>query len=537
MRFPLTLFLVGACSGLFGQYEYGFINAFDQRFQEKEAITVGKDRVHTGVKPLRKDDVIDMDSLNAQNPIGGWWTSNVWGRKMFNERLVQVDAKGFKWRLDPIMNFSGGREFGPGATDAVNYVNTRGFLMEGSFGEEVSFFSTFRENQALYPSWIDAFVQERRVVPGQGESRAFKEGVGIDFNQAMGAVNYRPSDYFNFTFGHGKNFIGEGHRSLFLSDNAFSYPFLRIETTAWKIKYVNLFNYMTDVRREVSGGGVYKRKYVSMHYLSINLGKRWNIGFFEGIVWADSANSSGFDINFLNPIIFYRPIEFARGSDASNALLGFSASYLIRDRWQLYMQFMLDEFVANDFTAGNGSWTNKYALQIGTKAFDVFDVKNLFGRFEFNMSKPYIYSHKRVLTNYGHYNQELAHPWGGNFYEFIGQIAYDYKRFGWESQFTFGLQGNDIGGYFGRGIYSSYDDRPFDDGHFIARFDRSEFYMFNLRSYWMVNPAIRLRLELAYTYRGLFFVNEEVRAIEPNRSGSTFQLALRTQLFNHYYDF
>ena len=53
----------------------------------------------------------------------------------------------------------------------------------------------------------------------------------------------------------------------------------------------------------------------------------------------------------------------------------------------------------------------------------------------------------------------------------------------------------------------------------------------------MVNPAIRLRLELAYTYRGLFFVNEEVRAIEPNRSGSTFQLALRTQLFNHYYDF
>ena len=82
-----------------------------------------------------------------------------------------------------------------------------------------------------------------------------------------------------------------------------------------------------------------------MHYLSINLGRRWNIGFFEGIVWADSANSSGFDINFLNPIIFYRPIEFARGSDASNALLGFSTSYLIKDRWQLYMQFMLDEFV------------------------------------------------------------------------------------------------------------------------------------------------------------------------------------------------
>ena len=140
MRFTLTLFLVGAFTGLFGQYEYEFMNAFDLRFQEKEAMTVGKDRVHTGVKPLRKDDVIDMDSLNAEQPIGGWWTGNAWGRKLFNEHLVQVDAKGFKWRLDPVMNFSGGREYGPGATDAVNYVNTRGFLMEGSFGEQVSFF-------------------------------------------------------------------------------------------------------------------------------------------------------------------------------------------------------------------------------------------------------------------------------------------------------------------------------------------------------------------------------------------------------------
>ena len=322
---------------------------------------------------------------------------------------------------------------------------------------------------------------------------------------------------------------------MFLSDNAYSYPFLRIETTAWKIKYVNLFNYMTDVRSEVRRGGVFKRKYVSMHYLSINLGRRWNIGFFEGMCGQIRQIVKDLISTFSTPSYSIVRLNL-RAADASNALLGFSASYIVRDKWQLYMQFILDELVANDMTAGKGAWTNKYAFQLGTKAYDIFGVDQLFGRFEFNMSKPYTYSHKRVLTNYGHYNQEIAHPWGANFYEFIGQIAYDYKRFGWESQFTFGLQGNDIGGYFGRSIYSSYDDRPFDEGHFTARFNRSEFYMFNLRSYWMVNPAIRLRLELAYTYRGLFYVNEEDLALQPDLSGSTFQLALRTHLFNHYYD-
>ena len=49
-------------------------------------------------------------------------------------------------------------------------------------------------------------------------------------------------------FGHGKHFIGDGYRSLFLSDNSFNYPFLRIETKLGKLQYTNLYAELQDIQ-------------------------------------------------------------------------------------------------------------------------------------------------------------------------------------------------------------------------------------------------------------------------------------------------
>ena len=46
------------------------------------------------------------------------------------------------------------------------------------------------------------------------------------------------------------------------------------------------------------------------HYLSWNVSNRLNLGFFESVVWTDT-NNRGFDMYFVNPIIFYRAVEFA----------------------------------------------------------------------------------------------------------------------------------------------------------------------------------------------------------------------------------
>ena len=59
---------------------------------------------------------------------------------------------------------------------------------------------------------------------------------------ANGHVSYQTSKHFNFQFGHGKHFIGDGYRSMLLSDNSFNYPYLKITTDVWKVSYVNLYS-------------------------------------------------------------------------------------------------------------------------------------------------------------------------------------------------------------------------------------------------------------------------------------------------------
>ena len=60
-------------------------------------------------------------------------------------------------------------------------------------------------------------------------------------------VSYRSDKFFSVQFGHGKHFIGDGYRSLFLSDNSFNYPYLMIQTDLGKIQYTNLYAEFKDI--------------------------------------------------------------------------------------------------------------------------------------------------------------------------------------------------------------------------------------------------------------------------------------------------
>lgn len=203
-------------------------------------------------------------------------------------------------------------------------------------------------------------ADERRRGYAHQEGNAFTHG---DWNAY---ASWDPGKYFNFTLGRGKHFIGEGHRSLFLSDEASAYPYLRITTSVWRAKYVNLFTMMNDIRGAQGDPSRFQRKYASMHYLSVNASRRINLALFEAIVWSqgDSLYPRGFDVNYLNPIIFYRPVEFAHGSP-DNALLGFSASVKAGHHTLFYAQVMLDEFLLREVRAGDGWYANKQALQAG----------------------------------------------------------------------------------------------------------------------------------------------------------------------------
>jgi len=530
--------LPSACALLFSislsaQYDFHRLSFEEERLIAPSLISSGT-LAHTAIKPWRKahtDTLFSLDTLLRSAPIEGRFARTWVGRKLFNERLVEVRTPDFDLSLDPVVDLGLGRQSGQSL-----WVNTRGLLIEARIGRQISLQSSWLESQALFPDWVRQSIDTNGIVPGNGLARPFG-AQAADFNIATAMLSYTPSRYFNFSFGHGRNFFGEGYRSLFLSDAGFNYPHLRIETTVWKIKYINLYNWMSDLRPEVSVDGVYKRKYTAMHYLSFDLNDRWNFGLFEAVIWGDSVLQRGFDVDFINPVIFYNAIEFARGSRGGNSLVGFSSSYRIKPHWTAYGQFLFDELSTKDIAAGNGSWKNKFGWQLGSKWYAPLGWEGGFLRLEYNSVRPYTYSHKEVLSNHAHYGQPLAHPWGGNFREAVVELAYDRVRYGASVRYHYGRQGNDsIGGYYGRNVYVSYTERPTDDGHFIAQDLGSSLHFAEARAHWTVNPAMRLRLEVWGQWRSLRYDDPLPGQFE-NSNTWALGFGLRSVLFNRYFDF
>ncbi len=531
----LFSFLLFLCSiPLLSQYQFQRLNHI--RNLRSNAILYNLDvDVHTSVQPI---NLWELDSI-SKGGSESWeqalsFNKTKWlGRKAFDEHLVDVRGKDYWFTIDPVVNFQVGKEI----DSETKYVNTRGFTLEGKLGKKVTFTSSFLENQAKLPSYVASYALYNEVVPGQGKQRPYN-GTGFDFSMASGEVTITPDNIFSITFGQGRNFFGEGYRSMFVSDAAYNYPFLRLETKFWKIKYTNLWAQMYDIRPEaqVSTNGGYAKKYLSTHYLSININSRWNISFFEAIIVGDTAQQQGPDISFFNPVIFYRPIEFSVGSRTGNAHLGVASSFKIADGLQTYGQFIMDEFDISELLDANGYWANKYSWQLGIKYYNAFGIQGLFGRMEYNGVRPYTNSHVNALTNYGHYSQSIAHPWGANFQEGLVQVIYQPNRWEFECRVHLGIMGLDKDSSdWGGDIYIPNSQREQDYGNEIGQGIKGMYSYVWLRSAWLVNPASGLKIEAGAQLRGL---SGEAGTTPISTGNSNYYfVGLRTEFFNNYYDF
>ncbi len=521
---------------LFGQYQYQRLN--HTRSLRNSAPLYHKEvDIHTSIQPF---DTWEMDSIIAEGS-EGWEQSLTFDykrwlwRKAFEEHLVNVKGRNYWFTIDPVVNFQLGADLE--ANGDLKYINTRGFTLEGRLGKTITFSSSYLENQAEFPDYIGAYTQYRDVVPGQGFARPYGNG-GFDYGIPSGEVTFTPDEIFSITAGQGRNFFGEGYRSVFLSDVAFNYPFLRIETTFWKVKYTNLWAQLYDVRpqAQVSANGSHAKKYLSSHYLSINITPRWNLSFFEAIITGDTAQQTGIDASFFNPVIFYRPVEFAVGSRSGNAHIGLASSYKLADGLQTYGQFLLDEFILERLLDGDGFWANKFAWQLGFKYYNAFGLNGLFTRIEYNGARPYTYSHRNALTNYGHYGQPLAHPWGANFNEVLAQVVYQSGRWEFEGRLHVGNIGLDTNGSnWGTDIYLSSTEREQHLGNTVGQGVDGFYSYVLLRAGWLVNPASGLKVEIGARLRSLSGVEN---TLPFTSSQSTYVFAgLRTDFFNTYYDF
>ena len=468
-------------------------------------------------------------------------------KKIFLENLLILEGEKYKLLSSPIFDLTLGKDF---SHNKNTFTNTRGYVLYGSLGKKIKIFSLFKENQAVFPNYLNEFILSNKVVPGQGYARNFGQD-GFDYSMSSGHLTYNINKMFSIQFGHGKHFIGQGYRSLLLSDNSFNYPFLRVQTKLRNIQYTNLYAEFQDLRYFTNNNLPdtdqlgYPKKYMSSHYLSYNFNSKFNISLYESVIWRmnHAPGVSGFDINYLNPIVFFRPIEFSINSP-DNVLLGLNSSYLIANSAMIYAQIVLDEFSLNDLRKNNGFWANKYGYQIGCKSSDIYNIKNLYFQAEFNLVRPYTYAHHNPQQNYAHYNQPLAHPLGANFSELLFILNYKKSKWEFSSKFTIAKYGgsfiNDSISY-GNDVYQStgqfiepngfsYAGRPSDFGIKMYQGNYTTVNTRMLSIAYILNPLTNLKINFQ-------IINRDFTDEQSKMTTNFFNFGLKSDLFNYYYDF
>ena len=445
--------------------------------------------------------------------------SKLWSRKLKQESLLRVDSCNFKLSLDPLFYFEAGQD--SKYSDSLYYTNTRGVLIRGSIGSDFAFESTFLENQAVMVDYLSGFVRSWEVVPGQGRVKKFKSN-GFDFANASGVIAYSPFKHLNFMAGAGKLFVGNGYRSLLLSDNAFNYPYLKINYHSKKLSYTAAWASMQVIKNgrftfNKLSEPIFTKKAYTFQYLSYRPIKWVELGLFQAVMWkAQTPANNDFDYNILNPVIFSHAAQFNLDSN-NNVMLGANLNIKVTSSINLYGQLMLDDITIN-----------KVGIQAGAKYFDVAGVKNLYVQAEYNQVSAYSYSMPSAFQSFSHYNQALAHPMGANFSEIVGIVNYRFKDFFATFKLNLIDYGKDRFGYYaGNEVIRDYTASAIQAN--TMQF-KATTQVIDFKLGYLVNRASNLNVAVGAMLR------DHKSDINPLQTNYLY-VSIGTSISNKYYDF
>ncbi|WP_052346072.1 hypothetical protein [Hymenobacter swuensis] len=451
----------------------------ERMLQDSTAGLSRQDRFN--IRYLLRDNWHNTQQDSAINQRGKPILGFLYGRP---SDLYSVAQPEFSLRVNPVLGLSLGNSDG---NKSYSFLNTRGVQVEGTIDERLGFYTFLADNQMAVPLYVQERIERDNAVPHEGFWKPFKNTPGqYDYLSARGYLTYAAGRHVSLQLGHDRNQIGNGYRSLILSDYSAPYLFLKVNTRIWKFHYQNLFAQMVADAPNVDAS--YDRKYLALHHLSFDIKPNLNVGVFESVVYSGYSSTTdsvlvngqpvvqprkrGFELQYLNPIIFYRAIEQGTGSE-DNALLGADFKWNIRNRVQLYGQIILDEFVLSQIRSGNGWWANKQGIQLGAKYINVAGIRNFDLQGEFNYIRPYLYQHEDKYRNYQHDAQPLAHPMGANLWELIGIASYQpLPRLNVVAKGFLVKQGLDPAGQnYGSNVLLPYTNRPLDANGNLREYD------------------------------------------------------------------
>lgn len=440
--------------------------------------------------------------------------------------LFEVDEKDFYLAVNPV--FQGQLSEETDYNGKRQFLNTKGITFRGLIANRLGFSAYLVDNQERGPLFMQERIAQYNAVPGVGFYKRYQE-TGVDYFDARGSINFSAvKNYLDFQFGYDKMFVGNGYRSLFLSDFGNSYLFLKISTRIWKFNYTNVWMELTPQTIRINQGNkLLDKKYAAIRHLSLQATQWLNVGLFEAVTF---GRKNHFDFTYLNPVIFLRVSEQQNGS-ADNAIVGFDFKANVAKKLQFYGQVMIDEFVQKELRAGNGWWGNKFGLQLGGKYINAFKINNLDLQGEVNLVRPFSYSHYDSVANYTHYNQPMAHPLGANFVEAIGIVRYQpVPKLTTSARLILWKQGVDTANSnVGSDIFKMYTTRSSDYGYKLPAGPRA--------------TGVNAQLLVSYELKENLFVDGSVLVrrlssdVITERNSSYFTLGLRLNMNRREYDY
>jgi hypothetical protein len=441
---------------------------------------------------------------------------------LFKKYLVELRGKDFYFKLSPAIDFSIGIDLSDTVSRTL-FQNSKGIHVEGSLFENFSFSTSLYENQGRYANYETAYYtslgelypsdstygRQNAVIPGGGRTKPFK-GDGFDYAYAIGYLVYAPFKFLSVTAGNNSQFIGDGHRSLLLSDNSYSAPYFRID---WDIHPKFSFSYMRSrhmnlMRRPATGSveSYYEAKGYSLNYFTYKPTRKIAISLFESGEWnrGDSLTSKHSHPLYYNPVPFLSGLALKDKNEVVS-LLGLNIGYQVGKLHRLYAQVAL-----NDYD------TKKLGFQIGYRGYNYFGLKDFMLQAEYNYTSSNLYQSNNPRLNASHFNMPLAHVKGNGFQEIILRSNYEIKRVYAEVTAVYYLLAN----------YSSTSLLPTYDAQTLAS---------NNVFYASVEVGYRFNRKMNFSVFG----NYTFRTIDYPSMLTTNQLniGVRTGFINHYKDF
>lgn len=509
--FLLFLIFSGSCFGQVAHWDYN-PRAFHYR---DKLTTLYSDSVyhHSSIRYIEfdfpKKYIVDTYYRNKITYLENTYSitpdtlspsKSLW-KKIYEDQyhFLKINHPDFSLLIDPIINISMGQEDG-----TAIFQNTRGIKLSGNIDKKVYFYTSLYENQRSFLSYINRRILRWNHIPGQGFFKPYNSKIvqsfeGWDFLNAQAFFGFNISKSIDIQLGYGNNFIGDGYRSMLLSDYGHNYFNIKLNTQIWRLHYQNIFAELSPISSlDNAGDNLLPKKYMAAHYLDFVINPKLSIGIYEAVIF---SRTNHFEFQYLNPLILYRSIEqFLDSPD--NVLIGLNFKGIIGNKTQLYSQLMVDEFRSDQIFSGNGWWGNKIAYQVGLKYFDIANIKNLDLQLEYNHARPYTYTHRIgtndsfVTTSYSHFNQALAHPLGANFKETIGILKYEFnQKWFFNLRYVYTTYGDSSIDNVGFDILQDYETRAADFGNFTGQGVQTTVSLFNFDLSYQFHPNYYLDFE------------------------------------------